>query len=197
MSAPHGKSMKITIDGKSGSGKSTICKELARRLAEDFNLLVTRHSAGDFARQLAKERGMTILELLKIADTDSAIDKEIDARTKKFGEEHDNFIMDGRVTGLFVPDAIRIFLDVDLDVAAKRIYEAKRKDEHNPTLQETKEKIVRRYDLEMSRYEQYYAFDFTDPKHYDLVIDTSHLTIEEILDRIIAFIKEKEHLSCA
>ncbi|PIN81309.1 cytidylate kinase, partial [Candidatus Woesearchaeota archaeon CG10_big_fil_rev_8_21_14_0_10_32_9] len=64
--------MKITISGNLGSGKSTVAKMLAKDLG------YSHYSTGDFMRKMAEERGITLLELGKIAENDSSIDYELD-----------------------------------------------------------------------------------------------------------------------
>ena len=74
--------MIITISGAPGSGKSTVATFLAKALH------LQHYSAGQFMRDMAKERGVTLVELQKEAQEDQGkIDKEIDARTKKLGKE--------------------------------------------------------------------------------------------------------------
>ena len=63
---------RITIAGDIGSGKSTIAKRLAE-LAR-----VEPLSTGGIQRQLAQARGLSVLELNKLAEQDPSIDKEID-----------------------------------------------------------------------------------------------------------------------
>ena len=108
--------MIITISGRPGSGKSTVARLLARRLRFDHV------SAGDFMRDMAAERGISVLELSRIAEHDDAIDREIDERSRRLGEERDRFVIDARLAWHFIPDAFKVFLDVRLDVAARRIY---------------------------------------------------------------------------
>ena len=177
--------MILTIDGKPGSGKSTIAGELAKQLK------LKHISAGDFMRQLAKEQNMSPLELSKRAEKDPSIDKEIDERTKKFGEKNNNFVMDGRITGHFIPKAIKIFLEVTPDEAANRIFKAERKDEKNDTLVSTKANMLKRLKSETERYEKYYGFNYLDTKQYDLVIDTTKLTIQQIIKKILSFLETK------
>ncbi|MBI2133066.1 nucleoside monophosphate kinase, partial [Candidatus Woesearchaeota archaeon] len=56
--------MIITISGVPGSGKSTV----ARVVAGKMNL---KHiSVGDILREIARSRGMTILEISKLAEED-------------------------------------------------------------------------------------------------------------------------------
>ncbi|MFP4553575.1 MAG: AAA family ATPase, partial [Actinomycetota bacterium] len=56
-----------------------------------------RHvSAGDFMREMAAEREMSILELSRSAEERDAIDREIDARTASLAEESSDFVIDAR-----------------------------------------------------------------------------------------------------
>ncbi len=61
--------MIITISGKAGSGKSTIAKQLAKKLG------LKHYSTGDFMRQMAKDKGVSLLELSRIAEKDKSIDQ--------------------------------------------------------------------------------------------------------------------------
>ena len=109
--------MILSISGKPGSGKSTVAKSLASHLAMDHV------SAGDFMRQMAAERGISVLELSAIAEVDDgAIDREIDDRSRKFGEERDEFVIDARLAWFFIPRSVKVFLDVSIEVATERIF---------------------------------------------------------------------------
>ena len=66
--------MKITLCGRIGSGKSVIAKALAK----DLNL--KHYSTGDLMREIAKEKGYTIEDFMKIRSDD--IDHQVDSRTK-------------------------------------------------------------------------------------------------------------------
>ena len=179
-------SMKITIDGVPGSGKSTVAKEVAKALK--FNLFV----AGDFQRGLAKEMGLTILELAKVAENDREIDEKTDSWVRAIGEADDNFIMVGRIAFNFIPDAIKIFLDVSDDEAARRIFhDMREKEKENTSQGATYEAIRARKESENKRYKEYYNLDYNNPDNYDLVVDTTNITIKEVIKKVLDFIKER------
>src|SRR3989338_11659150 len=99
--------MIIVISGRAGSGKSTIAKALSKRL----NL--KHYSMGDLTRQVAKERGITLLELGKLEESDDSIDRAIDNKQRELGKG-DNFVIDGRLSAFFIPHAtFKIFLVLD------------------------------------------------------------------------------------
>ncbi len=179
--------MKITISGTPGSGKSTVAKKLAEKLG-------LRHfSAGDFQRDLAKEKGVTPLELAKMAEADPEIDKKTDSWAEAVGEADDNFVMDSRLAFNFIPDSVKIFLDVSEDDAARRIYHDMRPEEKENTTQgATYESIKKREESEKKRYQQYYGIDYTNPDNYDLVIDTTEVPVAEVVKKILKFINERE-----
>lgn len=172
--------MRVTISGRPGSGKSAV----ATRVAESLGM---QHvSAGDFMREMATERGMTILELSRSAEGGDTIDREIDERTVSFAEGDADFVMDARLGWHFVPDSVKVFLDVRPDVAAQRIYQAGRGTEHeNVSLEDTLTAIEKRTESERKRYLSYYGLDYTLHDHYDLVVDTSELTIDEVVQEIL------------
>lgn len=178
--------MKITIAGTPGSGKSTVAKELATKLK--FN----HFSAGDFMRSMAKEKGISLLELTKQAVEEKEIDEKIDSWVKTTGEADDNFVIDARIGFNFIPDSVKIFLTVSDDEAARRIFHDKREDEkENTTQAETFENIKKRKTAENKRYEKYYGIDYNDEDNYDLVINTTDTPIEKVIEKILEFLKQE------
>ena len=172
--------MIITISGRPGSGKSVVAKALAERL--DF----THVSAGDFMREMAAERGLTILELSRHAEGDDAIDREIDARTVQYAEDQDDFVMDARLAWHFIPSSVKVFLDVSPSVAASRIFGDDRATEvENVDAEATLRAIDERVASERLRYQEYYGVDYLDPEQFDLVVDTSSLSVAEVVETIV------------
>ncbi len=181
--------MIITISGTPGSGKSTVAKEVAKRLK-------LRHfSAGDFMRELAAERGISLLELSKLAEQDESIDREIDERNKRLAAE-DNFVIDTRLGFHFIPNSVKIFLKVSVEEAARRIFSdvvAKRRGQELEFKSEVDvvKAIERRMLSERERYQQYYSINHYDESNYDFVLDTSDLSIEECVERVLDFVKNR------
>jgi CMP/dCMP kinase len=74
-------------------------------------------------REMAMERGISLIELGREAESDGGIiDHILDERQKKLGKEADDFIIDGRLAFHFIPEAVKIFLQVESHTAAKRIF---------------------------------------------------------------------------
>ncbi|MFC1686930.1 (d)CMP kinase [Nanoarchaeota archaeon] len=183
--------MIITLSGTAGSGKSTVGKILAQKL----NL--KHYSTGDFMRKMAREKNLSLEELGKIAEGDRSIDTALDEQQIELAEKEDDFIMDGRLSFKFLPKSIKIFLDGDLKVRAQRIWHditvrELRKEERAENIREIIEEMQTREQCEKTRYLKYYDIDPYDMKHYDLVVDTSNINAEEVADKIVEFVKQKE-----
>ncbi len=176
--------MRIVISGTAGSGKTTVAKELAKMLN------YKHYSIGDFFEKIALKRKTDLVKLSRMAETDPTIDKEVDELQKALNKE-DNFVIDSRLGAFFISDSIKIFLDADLKKRAKRILQDQREDEQNKSLKETIRNMKRREESENKRYREYYCYDCYDKSKFDLVIDTSNIDTEDVVNRIMGFIKKK------
>jgi cytidylate kinase len=179
--------MIITITGLPGSGKTTI----AKMISEHFK--IPWHSMGDLRGKMALERGMTLDELNKLGEQEIFTDKDADDYQIKLGWSGESFVIDGRLSWHFIPNSFKIFLDVNPEVAAKRIMGAPRADRQDEkeysSAEEAKTALAERVASDQRRYKKYYNLDILDKSHYDLVIDTSDKTPKEILTIIIDSIK--------
>lgn len=142
-------------------------------------------------RAMASERGVSIVELNVLAENDAAVDKEIDAKQKAFMDANDNFVIDSRIGWFLAPDSFKVFLSLDADTAAARVFgdiqakKIERKEEMSETLEEVKARLAARVESEKDRYNKYYAIaDYQDPSHFDLVIDSKTNGIEDV-ERLI------------
>ena len=177
--------MIISLTGMPGSGKSTIAKLLSQKLS------VPWYSVGDLRGKMAKEHGMTIDELNTLGETEAFTDKDVDEYQTKLGFGNESFIIDGRLSWHFIPQSLKVFLSVDPDIAAARIFGAskagKRADEKAYTSSaEVKQAIADRVASDQLRYQKYYQIDYLDLKNYDLIIDTTRLTPEMIVRQILS-----------
>lgn len=180
--------MIITISGKAGSGKSTVAKLLAKKLGRKH------YSIGDLMREMANEKGTSLIELNKLAEKDKKIDFELDNRLKELGKTKDNFIVDGRLTAFFIPHAeARVFLDAKDYVRAKRIMLDKRNDEKGKSVKAMLASIKKREESERKRYQKYYGVNYLDKNLYNLLIDTTNMTPQGIVSGIIKFVKNTLH----
>ena len=171
--------MKITISGIGGVGKGTISKLLSERL--NYKVL----SGGDFFREMADEKNMTVYEFDQFVKENLEYDEKLDEMQKKYGEENDNFVLESRLGWFFVKDSFKIQLICDEPERLRRVCEREGCD-----IFEAKNNEQIRLDSIHERYKKLYDIDdFEDPKNYDLVVDTTELTPEEIVDLIMEKIK--------
>jgi cytidylate kinase len=184
--------MIITISGALGSGKSTVAKMLAEIIG------FKHYSTGDFMRELAVKKGVTFAQLNEIAKTDPSVDKEIDEQTKIIGEKGDDFIIDSRMGFHFLPNSVKIYLDVKEEEAAHRIYLAKRQDEPNRTERDVLKFLKQRKASEIERYIKTYGINChnisKEKHHYDFVINTTGKDIGEVLDAVLLAIYREGRL---
>ena len=180
--------MIITISGMPGSGKTTVGKLLAKKLGFSF------YSIGDLRGKMAMEHGLTIDELNELGMKEEWTDKEADEYQKKVGTKEDNFVIESRLGFHFIPHSFKVFLKVNLKTGAERIFRDPRPDEKKrKSVEETIEGIRKRMENDRLRYRKYYGIDdFADEKHFDLVIDTTNLTPEEVVERIIEEIQKRK-----
>ena len=176
--------MIITIAGKPGSGKSTVAKLVAKELR------YKHYSIGNLMRQVAKEKNVSLLKLSRLAEKNPKIDLLLDKKSALLGKQKDNFVMDTRLGFYFIPHSIKIFLDVNLNTAAKRILKNKRKNEKYKNIKEAKKKLLERMKSEKMRYKKYYNINHFDKKHFDIVINTSKKSPKLIKEHILKKIRK-------
>ncbi|MBN2142241.1 cytidylate kinase family protein [Candidatus Woesearchaeota archaeon] len=179
--------MIITLGGTPGSGKSTVGKRLAKRLGYKF------YNAGDVRRKYAIDHGMTLEELNKAAEKDSTSDKLVDDYLAELGEKEDDFVIDSRLGFYFIKKSIKVFIDAEDDVRAKRIMKDKRSEESFRDLEDAKKKITLRLLCDRKRYQKLYGVDPYIPEQYDLIIDSSHKSVESIVGEIYRFAVFNSH----
>lgn len=171
-------SVKIAISGDLGSGKSTIGRLFESRLGLKF------HSGGSIFRSLATKYNMTPAEFSKYSEIHPEVDEEIDGELVKISANDEDMAIDSRMAWHFVPESFKLHLLVDIEVAAKRIMDENRGTEKYPTLADAVEKIKARKTSENKRYTEKYNVNPDDLANYDLVVDTTYATPEEICDLI-------------
>ncbi len=102
-------------------------------------------------------------------------------------------MIDSRLAWHFIPGAVKVFLDVSMQVAAQRIFGDDRASEaENVDLAATVRATMERAASEALRYQQYYGIDYLDEDNYDIVIDTSELTAAEVVDALVDRLRREE-----
>jgi CMP/dCMP kinase len=172
---------KISVTGDLGSGKSTITYELSKRTGYKI------YSTGSCQREVAKNHGMSTLELNKYAETHPEIDDEIDTITKELNNKKESFIIDSRMAWHFIKNSFKISLQVSPNIAAKRIIDDQqnRISEKVSNIKNTIKDLTARKESEDIRFKKLYNVNCSDNTNYDLIIDTSYSRVSEIVDIIL------------
>lgn len=183
--------MIITIAGLPGAGKTSVAKELAKRLVCDFV------SVGEIRGQVAIERGITIDEL---NDLGTESDMMADAKQVEIAKNKNDIVIEGRISWHLIPNSFKILVVVDPTEGARRIFEEQRSgdgaraDERTyASVEDTEQSIKNRVENDRRRMQALYGVEnFIDPKHFDFVLDTTNASGPvENADKIVAVLKAK------
>ena len=165
----------ITVTGDPGSGKSTFARAVAGQ--SGYQLITT----GQIFRSLAAGRGISLTELNELAEQQAEIDHEVDNYLKSLNDTAENLVLDSRMAWFFVRDSLKIRLTVDPEVAVQRIFrDTTELREIFPNLETAMEEVERRKRSEFTRYNKLYGVDISDPKNFDLVINTSRMAPHDV-----------------
>lgn len=181
--------MIISFNGDHGAGKSTIAKIVAKKL--DY----PRYYMGRMFRDMAKEKGMTLEEFHKLCDNNPETDKLVDTHAVELAKKDKNFVIEGRTMWHFIPDSIKIYLKVSDREGAKRIFkELQEENKRNEgkdldSVEKVLKSLMERKVRDTKRYMSYYGINVRDMKNYDLVLDTTDLTVEQASEKVMDFIE--------
>ena len=167
----------ITISGNPGSGKSTVGRLLSNKIELKYVY------SGEIFRKTAKKYSMSLEEFGSYCEKHKEIDKELDDYQLEILQKG-NVIVEGRIAGWIahrnnIP-ALKVILDTDIETRAGRIVNRESGD-----IEKRKQEMLNRERSEALRYRNYYNIDLKDITIYDLVIDSTEKTPEEIIDIII------------
>lgn len=174
----------ITLAGQPGSGKSVTSKGVAATLGYDH------FSSGDLFRHIGSELGLDVLHTNLLAEYQKGIDELVDERLRQIGVTQDKLVIDSRTAWHWIPQSFKVFLDLDLEIAANRIIAntdpERRASEHIPEDPKAYAQVLQeRLDSEARRYKKLYDINPYDKANYDMVVDTGVNTVEEVVGRIV------------
>jgi len=175
--------MHITLTGNLGSGKSTICRILENEYGREI------YSTGKVQRAIAQEMGISVLEMNQLMCSDHKYDHLIDDTTAKISRENPDkpIVFDSRLAWNFVEKSFKVFLSVNLSVAAKRVYADNRGNvESYTSVEEAKKQLSLRADTENIRYKELYGLNYFDFNNYNLVLDSTYCAPEVLAKLLIA-----------
>ena len=188
--------MIITVSGTSGSGKSTVSKILQQKLSAE------RIYVGGIRREIARKKGMTLIELNEYAkthpETDVDVDKAAAEQARKMEKSGKTVIAEGYVMFHFLPESIKVFIKADFDICAERIWkdlqseQAKksRNEGEIESLDKMKKRVRERLKEDSDRYKKYYGVDHLNESHYDFVVDSTKIPAEKVAEKILEFVKK-------
>ena len=167
----------ITISGNPGSGKSTVGRLLSDKIGLKYVY------SGEIFRKTAKKYSMSLEEFSSYCEKHKEIDKELDDYQLEILQKG-NVIVEGRIAGWIahrnnIP-ALKVILNTDIETRAGRIVNRESGD-----IEKRKQEMLNRERSEALRYRNYYNIDLKDITIYDLVIDSTEKTPDEIIDIII------------
>jgi cytidylate kinase len=168
----------IAVSGQPGSGKTTIAKEVARALK------VPLISSGSLFRELAAKSGMDFLEFHKYAEANPEIDKKIDSMAIELAK-NGNVVLEGHLAAWVV----RTYADLCIYLKASREIRAKRVAiRDNKSFEEALREVTDREELNRRRYLTIYGIDIRDLSIFDLVLDTTYLSINDAVRISLDFV---------
>jgi predicted cytidylate kinase len=166
----------LSISGLPGSGTSSVSRLVAARLG------VEHVDGGTVFRTLAAERGMALAEFGALAESDPTIDRELDARLAARAREGD-VVLESRLSGWILTneglDGLRVWIECDPAERARRVSAR-----DGGSLEEAVAANTAREASEAARYLAYYGIDIADLGVYDLVLDSTSVGVDDLVDAI-------------
>ncbi len=172
---------KITISGKICTGKTTLLKSLEKKL--NWPVFMT----GQLFRDYVKKENLN-LELGE--EQNEKITKLVDYKVKNMLHTPGNLIVDGWLSGIMankLKDVLKILLICKDEIRYKRF--AKRE---KVPFEEAKKRVEERQNNWFKRIKKIHKISenkLKNPKNYDLIIDTSYITPQAVLKKVITFLK--------
>ncbi len=171
--------MIIAISGFSGTGKNT----LGEKLAQKYNL---KHIQFSF-KDIAKKENKSLLEVQKEANLDFSYDKKLDEKIINEAKTGNCVITTWLAPWMIKECDLRIWLFAPLDVRVERI--AKR---DNMTINDAKNHVLARDRDNIERYKRVYSIDITDQSIFDICLNTSLYSPDELFSVVKHLIKVKK-----
>ena len=150
---------------------------MARGLAERLGIPCI--SAGGVFRELADRRGISVVELNRLAEGDPSIDRDLDRLQAELSRSGP-CVVESRLAGWMIEADFKVWLDAPLEIRAARVAGREGKDAGG-----AREELLVRERSEWSRYKALYGIDITDRAPFHLVVDTSRWDSEVVVEALV------------
>ncbi|MBI2543017.1 MAG: cytidylate kinase family protein [Candidatus Aenigmarchaeota archaeon] len=180
------KKLVVVVSSPPGSGGSTIAKVLAKKLKIKY------FSPGEYFKKLSGKKGNETKAALSYLKTKEGASKTLHEHIDKLQiekAEKGNIVLEGTLSIHFLKELsdCKIWIGASLEKRAER---TSRRD--GISVEDALKKVGERENMERHLFKKLYGFDYLDQKREaDLVIDTSYLTVDQVVNKILKFIKEK------
>lgn len=169
----------IAISGLIGTGKTTLSRHLSQALGwEQFN-------GGEFFRDWYKKNHIAVEEVNKIPEE---MDRKMDGDLVELMKTSEKMIFETKMAGFWshdIPGFFKVLCIAEFNEMARRV--AKRE---GISIKVAKQINKERADGLKEKYHRLYGVeDYLDPKYFDLVVDTTTMSKQEVLDRVMEKLK--------
>lgn len=172
----------ITISGDIGTGTTTLSKKLAQKLNwEHLN-------AGDYFRQWHKDHNIPLENTGQIPEE---VDRELDYSYQDLMRTQSNTIFESHLAGWLAkdfPETLKVLLTCDFDEAMKRVSQRE-----NISVEEAAELSKKRgIALHNIKFKKLYGVENCfDPEYFSLVIDTTKIPPDQVLQTVLKSLQTK------
>lgn len=153
-------------------------------IARQFKLRYV--SAGQFFRDLAREKGVSLEELSKQAAGSPEIDRLIDERSAAEAARGD-VVIEGQLAAWMAKDKaqIRIYLKAPDEVRIGRIAHRDHED-----YEVARAQTLEREKIQRDRYRRYYDVNIDDLSLYNVIVDTGNRSVENASAELMSKIRQ-------
>ena len=124
------------------------------------------------------------------AEVQRDIDLKVDNLLQEMYRTEEKLAIDSRMAWHWMPESFKVFLVLDSDTAARRIFthlqKGGRTGEDATSVDEVRNSIDRRFASEQKRYAGLYRVNPTDPSNFDIVINTKYNNLETVSGMLLA-----------
>lgn len=168
----------ITINGMPGTGKTALALSLQEE--EGYEIV----SAYDLHRSIANKLKIDTEEFMDLLSSNTQVQKRYDKMINRAIREKESeltgkkVVFNTRASFSLIKNAVHVLLTAEEDIIADRLYERYKNLSLGHT--EIKERILKLTQKETSRFSRQLNADFLNPVYYNIVVDTSLLTLSDV-----------------